>query len=422
MPFPLSKAFGALSFVLLVTACADSPTTAVPKAEPQLTFGTSGDEEVWGVSTYGDLVIVVGSTTGALDGVNRGSVDAFVRMYESEGDMLWASQLGTPLQEIAKAVVAHEGFVYVVGETGGSLAGSRGATDAFIRKYDIFGNVLWTRQFGTSEYDAANSVAVAGDGTVYVAGLTWGVLGTSNAGANDAFVRKYTPDGVVVWTKQFGSANSDQATGVAINALGNVYVVGTTFGNLKGTSRGQADAFIRSYNESGDISWTKQFGTSLGDRANAVAVGLGGDAIVVGTTEGTLEGSSMPNEYDTYCRRYSAGGLVVVTKQFRIRNAENGLSVASDSDGSFFITGSSYLPGGVLDVFVRKYSNANRHVWTRLFGTSYIDGARAVSVANTGAIYVGGNTYGALAGQNAGGQDAFLRRLDANGNTVWTDQ
>jgi hypothetical protein len=53
--------------------------------------------------------------------------------------------------------------------------------------------VVWTRQFGTTAYDSANGVAVAGDGSLFVAGLTLGVLGDSSAGGADAFVRKYAP-------------------------------------------------------------------------------------------------------------------------------------------------------------------------------------------------------------------------------------
>jgi hypothetical protein len=64
--------------------------------------------------------------------------------------------------------------VYVVGNASGALPGqtySGGSYDAFIRKYDLGGTELWTRQFGTSGFDNASGVAVDTTG-VYVVGQT----------------------------------------------------------------------------------------------------------------------------------------------------------------------------------------------------------------------------------------------------------
>jgi hypothetical protein len=59
-----------------------------------------------------------------------------------------------------------------------------------VRKYDAAGNELWTRQFGTADLDEALGVA-AGAAGVYVAGYTFGTFpGQVNAGAADAFVAK----------------------------------------------------------------------------------------------------------------------------------------------------------------------------------------------------------------------------------------
>jgi hypothetical protein len=55
--------------------------------------------------------------------------------------------------------------------------------DAFVRKYDAAGAEVWTRQFGTANDDIAWSVSVGSDGSVLVAGYTFGTLpGQSSAG------------------------------------------------------------------------------------------------------------------------------------------------------------------------------------------------------------------------------------------------
>ena len=58
---------------------------------------------------------------------------------------------------------------------------------------------------------------------------TWGGLdGNSNAYNGDLFVVKYNSLGTKQWTKQLGTNDYDNASGVATDSSGNVYVVGGT--------------------------------------------------------------------------------------------------------------------------------------------------------------------------------------------------
>ena len=108
----------------------------------------------------------------------------------------------------------------------------------FLRKYDPSGNELWTRPVG------AIPRALAADATgIYVAGLTGsGFLpGQCRSGlGGDAFVRKYDHDGTVLWTRESFSASyssSSQATSVAIDDTG-VYVDGS--GGFDAPNTGEA--------------------------------------------------------------------------------------------------------------------------------------------------------------------------------------
>jgi len=67
-----------------------------------------------------------------------------------------------------------------------------GGFDAFLRKYDTNGNVIWTKQFGTNTTDQANAVAVNSTG-VYVAGDTVGAFpGQAHIGGLwDVFAAKF---------------------------------------------------------------------------------------------------------------------------------------------------------------------------------------------------------------------------------------
>jgi WD40 repeat protein len=270
-------------------------------------FGGSGSDSATGVSVDPDgNVLVAGSTRGALPGQSSaGEADAFVRKYDSAGNELWTRQFGSIGSDEAIGVsVDPDGNVLVAGSTYGALPGqsSAGGQDGFVRKYDTAGNELWTRQFGTSGWDRADEVSVDANGNVLVAGVADGVLpGQSSAGSQDAFVRKYDIAGNELWTRQFGTSFVDHAYGVSIDANGNVLVAGHTEGALPGqSSSGGADGFVRKYDTTGNELWTRQFGTSNTDLATAVSVDARSNVLVAGFTFGTLPGQSSAGDVDAF--------------------------------------------------------------------------------------------------------------------------
>jgi hypothetical protein len=140
--------------------------------------------------------------------------------------------------------------VFVTGTTSGALSGqTAGGLDVFVAKYNAAGTLLWIRQFDSSGgvSDVGHSVAVDVAGNALVAGYTGGAFAgeISLGAAVDAFVRKYDADGGIVWTRPFGSASDDYATSVAVNATGAIAVAGYTRGALPGqVSVGVDDAFV----------------------------------------------------------------------------------------------------------------------------------------------------------------------------------
>ncbi|HEY6757584.1 MAG TPA: SBBP repeat-containing protein [Nitrososphaera sp.] len=277
-------------------------------------------------------------------------------------------QFGTPGGDDARGVfVDSSGDVYVVGITGGTLpdqTSEGGEFDAFILKYNSDGDEIWTRQFGTSDFDTAIEVTGDSSGGVYVVGNTNGEFpGQTNVGGSDSFIRKYNPDGDEIWTRQFGTSGGVSATGVSADSSGGVYVVGGTGDTFPGqTSEGGGDAYIRKYNSDGDEIWTRQFGTSGVTEGNAVFADSSAGVYVVGLVDGTL-----PDQTSE---------------------------------------------GGEFDAFILKYNSDGDEIWTRQFGTSGSDVANRVSADSSGGAYVVGSTTGTFPSQTSeGGQDAFLAKF-----------
>lgn len=90
-------------------------------------------------------------------------------------------------------------------------------------------------------------MAFDADGNVLVCGTSRQELGANAFGGDDAIVRAYSPTGDVLWTDQFGTSESDTCDAIAVSD-GVIYILGTTRGALPGhVSAGYQDIFVKKY-------------------------------------------------------------------------------------------------------------------------------------------------------------------------------
>ena len=343
------------------------------------------------------------------------------------GNPTWIHQFGTTAADDTWATaVDATGNSYIGGSTGNALPGqsSAGGIDAFVRKYDAAGSEVWTRQFGTAGDDYAWDVTVDSIGNVYLAASLASGLG------RHALVRKYDPDGTELWTREFGGVLAD-GLGVAVDAVGSVYVAGTVFGAPFGQiSAGSLDAFVRKYDSAGNHAWTRQFGTSGVDSASGVAVDGAAHVYVTGSVAGALAGQISAGGTDVFVRQYDSTGTEIWTRQFGTSGDDGATGLAVDDAGNAYVAGGAQgaLPGqtwlgSLYDAFLRKYDAAGAEAWTRQFGTVGWDLATGVAVDDGGNAYVAGFVAGPLPGQTfAGADDAFVRMYDPDGAEVFTRQ
>ncbi len=356
----------------------------------------------------------------------------------------WVRLFGSPFPDEAMAVsVDHLGNIYITGRTGGRLMDqtrSGGDSDAYVFKFDPSGNPVWARQFGTVGTDTAWSVAVSRGGDIFVAGQTAQpppnrayILGFSIA-----FLRKFSGDGTELWARQFGTPGGVLATGVTVDSTGNSYVVGQTEEALPGqTSFGRKDAFIRSYDAGGNERWTRQFGGDGGDFAAAVASDGSGNTFVAGSIGGEIErrGRGTQMTISPFVHKFGPDGTSLWERRFDMFGFAEFSGAAVDSLGSIYLTGwvSGSAPGqtqaGGTDAFVTKMDGDGRDVWTQQFGTNLEDRALGITVDEGGNSYSVGWTRGQFPNQTDLGErtllerkDAFIHKIDFQGNALWTRQ
>ena len=254
--------------------------------------GTSGIDYNYGIAADpAGNVFICGQTQGNLGGPNAGDYDAYISKYDAYGSLLWTHQLGQYGFDGAMDVATNAaGNIFITGHTDGSLGGqtNAGSTDAFLSKFDTSGNVLWTRQLGTSAVEASYGIATDAVGNIFITGCTTGSLYGSNAGNLDVFVSKYDPLGSLLWTRQQGTSGQETSNGVATDTDGNVYIGGGTMGSLDGGPyAGQWDAFVSKYDASGTLLWTHQRETSADDYIYDVEADADGNVLDVDASAAT---------------------------------------------------------------------------------------------------------------------------------------
>jgi hypothetical protein len=346
----------------------------------------------------------------------------------------WARQFGTGYPDDANGLtIDAAGNLYVIGQTSGTLTGQKnaGMIDAFVRKYSSVGDEVWTRQFGSSERDIPKGITLDGAGNLYVVGETFGSLpGKASAGGWDAFLRKYTADGDEVWTTQFGGGGAESAASVRIDHGGNAYVVGGTRAALPGqTNIGDYDGFIGRFDPAGNQVWARQFGTTVEDYTLSVTLDSRDYPILAGETSGHFAGAASAGALDGFVRQYDPSGNVVWTRQFGSPADDYAVNATVAPNGDVLVAGTTAgtLPGqksaGDADAFIAAFSSQGGSLWLRQFGTPGVDDAEAISFDTAGKPFVAGRAGGPLHGAAAGGgSDAFLAAMGPTGDILWVQQ
>lgn len=267
-------------------------------------FGSSADDLARGVALGPDgSLYVVGETGGTLPG----GQDTFVARLSGGGELLWMHQLGNEFDDVAGGVALDgTGHVYAAGSVG---TNDLADYDGFLAQFDAAGRPLWAKTYATGGQSYVTGLAVRGDMAVLVGNTDTVLPGQKSAGPgqygvnNDAFVICVDPKGGTRRIRQFGGKGTDGASGVTITGNGDVLVTGEADGGLfdqKG--QGEYDVFVSRYTAGGERLWTRLFGTAQSDYGSQVPPTR--DALfVAGTSFGPMGGKPAVKDVDAFVAR-----------------------------------------------------------------------------------------------------------------------
>jgi hypothetical protein len=307
----------------------------------------------------------------------------------------------------------------------------------------------FTAQFaGGGNFDPA-AVATDQLGNVYVMGHFNGVVDFNPARSKtlnrdsalgSIFVAKFSPVGQLFWAGQFGKFDT-VANSMAVDGDGSVYVGGTFTGatdfnpdpNLTSslTPAGGADAFLLKITAAGQIAWANKVGGTANESVAGVAVDGPGYAYLAGTTAGATKTG--------FLSKFSAKGKSIAADTFGNGSANTELTaIAADASGNVYLAGSVSAGGVDLDPsptathalaaagrLILKLTADNAYAWADPFAASGIDFARLATDGGAN-LYAAGKFSGSMdfnpssrkayAITSAGGTDAFVLNLTSGGS------
>ncbi|MEZ6232632.1 MAG: GC-type dockerin domain-anchored protein [Phycisphaerales bacterium] len=338
----------------------------------------------------------LGYTQGDLGAPFAGGVDAYVIKHSPSGEREWITQIGGDSTDyFLDAAFISPSELLVAGWTDSGLSGpSFGSSDAFLARLTTAGDVLWVRQYGSPQADRFFGVdADPANATAVAVGLTYGAFPGPQAGSSDALVVAFDTDGEPVWSLQFGSSTLDVARAVAIGPDRSLYVGGEPAGAVAGTSAGYWDAWLARLDPQGNTLWIRQFGLAGRDRIAKLVVLPDGRVVTCGSSEQT---PSDPNGYDAWVALYSSDGDLLWRQEIATPFSDGLNDIAVDAEGRYIVGGATYgelgsTPAGGSDAFLARLSADGSVEWVVQLGSAAEDWVAGVAIDSDGLVYVSGD-------------------------------
>jgi len=270
-------------------------------------FGTTGYDVAYAIAkTQEGEFLVTGYVDGTLPGqTSFGSEDAFWAKFDGKGELVSAAQFGSSGHDIAFAVCTHVGGGWTVaGSTSGALADGvhQGKEDGFMQRYGADGRLIFSQQFGGASKDVVTSAACYSDGSVLVGGYFFGTFdGAAASGSYDAFLRRYDAAGELVYSRVIGTEDSDYVYAITVDEGGRAFLAGATEGIVAPPSGGgRADSFVLTLDDAGMQLAAWQFGSRDYGEARAISLSPSGRLAVAGYSAGALPGQLTSGAVDAY--------------------------------------------------------------------------------------------------------------------------
>jgi len=341
----------------------------------------------------------------------------------------WTVTLDIPgFGAVQHLAIAKNGDIVVGGHVDrGEASVQASRYDGWLARYSADGALIWENRIGGEYRDEVAGLAVAPDGSIYVAGpqdirLTQSIQDTAS------YVARYAADGTLMWHSPIDDPDGPQVWLTSLRLLDSGSLLAA--GSMKWAWGVQSDAYVALVNASGERMW-QQLPAPYEDDAELVALARNGRALqgvsTVVQQHGRLGRIASDNTVELFATYPSMDGpqparCVVIELEYGHRadapcGPMDDLAINMNRAAAPFTAGRNG-GFGTGDGYVRKYDEAGLVVWEFAPPSDDGDGFNAVApTADGGVVAAGYRLHGNDVMRH--NWDGVLVKLDRSGNLEW---
>ncbi|TYQ00015.1 hypothetical protein C7447_101623 [Tenacibaculum adriaticum] len=289
------------------------------------TYGGSGDDRGKSIiqTQDGGFAIFGYSKSNDLDVTNNaGDRDFWLAKLDENGNLSWQKSFGFQGRDDGtKLIETNDGGYLITGELDVTASGGEGNSrtanrhaggDYWVIKLDNIGNKEWSKYYGGNFTDTPQGIAKTSDGGYIITGTSDSsdVDITNNKGTYDFWIIRISSTGDLIWEKNFGGSEIDEARAISTINDGNFIIVGDTRSTDIDVSlnNGGADLWLIKISPEGNLLWEKSFGGSSFDVARSISKTNDGGFIISGSSRSIDNGFTNQGENDAWILKISSEG------------------------------------------------------------------------------------------------------------------
>jgi hypothetical protein len=333
-----------------------------------------------------------------------GSKDShgYVIKLNETGDTLWTKNYGGTGTDYLRTITKITENEYVL--TGYTASFGAGVWDNYMVKIDSSGNLLSSKAYGTNTNEGTYAFINTSDGQYLYAGLE------SHPSANIGLIKTDT-SGTVLWAKDYGGTNNEEAF-AAVEANDSGYVLA---GYTQSYGAGNIDGMVIKTDKNGNMLWVKTYGGAADEKIYSMVKTSGNEYLLLGSTNSFGLDSS-----DIFVIKIDDSGNIIWSKTYGTVHNDDAFAIMQTPDGGYAICGSVFIPGfggSGGDMLLVKINSSGNYTWSRYFklpGFCHEIPGNGICTADSGFALSGAtadSTYGVR-----------LTKTDRNGSLLQCNQ
>ena len=275
-------------------------------------------------------------------------------------------------------------------------------TSCYHTRPNYQGEIVWEKTFGGEENDQGYCIIETHDGGYAITGSTE----SKGNGKKDSWVLRLDKNGELIWEKTFGGDENDQGNSIIETSDDGYAITGST----ESKGNGKQDLWVLKLDRDGELQWEKTFGGEENDQGKIILQKDNKHFIVAGWTE-----SHGIIFADYWLLEIDQTGQLIWDKTYGGDDIDKINALTIDRDNNLLALGITWSMGtGGKDAWVVKLDPEGNLVWEKLLGGNQDDELYQI-ISDKDDYFLIGYSYS----KGAGGKDAWLVKLDDNGDLQW---